>query len=123
MMDNIFFWSNQPYLRLPLRWALAVAVSGSEDYELSAEEASELIAALGGTSQQRAGYREPLGNQWTQVDRAGKVEKLRAKWLWVKIASPTNTRIFTKLSSSLLFGRGQRYFNGNRLPTGQLPGL
>lgn len=28
------------------------------DYELSAEEASELIAALGGTSQQRAGYRE-----------------------------------------------------------------
>ena len=32
-----------------------------QDYELSAGEASDLIAALGGASQQRAGYREPLG--------------------------------------------------------------
>lgn len=49
----------------------------AEDYELSAEEASDLIAALGGTSQQRAGYREHLGGElvggfgqrpWAKVD-------------------------------------------------------
>ena len=76
MMNNNFPWSKQQNPRLPLPWA-AVAGSRSEDYELSAEEASELIAALGGTSQQRAGYREPLGNQST-VDRSG-MEKPRAK--------------------------------------------
>ena len=76
MMNNNFLWSKQQNPRLPLPWA-AVAGSRSEDYELSAEEASELIAALGGTSQQRAGYREPLGNQST-VDRSG-MEQPRAK--------------------------------------------
>eukprot|EP00438_Fugacium_kawagutii_P029994 Skav217721 [mRNA] locus=scaffold2294:354638:358822:- [translate_table: standard] len=37
--------------------------NSAKDYELSAEEASDLIAALGGTSQQRAGYREHLGGR------------------------------------------------------------
>lgn len=38
-----------------------------QDYELSAGEASDLIAALGGASQQRAGYREPLGRWYLLI--------------------------------------------------------
>lgn len=38
----------------------------SEDFTLSPEEATELIAALGGPSSQMAGYRETLWWHWRE---------------------------------------------------------